>query len=399
MDAVAPGEAIIRAQDPVHLGVYLVERLYPHAVLLVVHLAFHRVQVRQRRKAQDALRDRADPARRNEVPGERGTPTSVGRAGERVVDGRVAGRQIAAAEGRARQAAAVHLAQMIPAALIVSEKEELVANNASADRPAELVVHRGCLRHRKRVARLDILIAVKLEQAAVIVVRAALKGNVGHRAAGIAELGVEVRGGHIDGLDSLGRRNQRGQVAIVDLVLNAFNLEVVKLPALPVDAHAERILGVVELRVRAEGTAHAGHQHQEALVVAVIEHGHFGQLLGVDLAASVGAIGLQQRRGRAADVDGLRDGARGEFKIHAGRGVGWQLDAGTHGLAKALLFGLHAVVAGIQVDEEEVSRLIGLGGALEVRPGLDQSDLYPGHGSAGLIRDRPQNLALQDLRG
>ena len=288
---------------------------------------------------------------------------------------------------------------MIPAALIVGEKEKLVADNAPANRAAELIVDGGRLRHRERVARLNILVTVKLEQAAVIVVRAALESNVRHRAAGITELGVEIRGGHVHRLDGLGRRHQRGQVAVVDLVFNAFNLEVVKLPALPVDAHAERILRVVELRVRAERTAHAGHEYQQALVVAVVEHGHFGQLLGVDLATGVGAIGLQQRSRRAAHVDGLRHRARGKFKIHAGRGVGWQLDAGTHSLAETLLFRLHAVVAWVQVDEEEVSGLIGLGGALEVGAGFDESDLHPGHRSAGLIRDRPQDLALQHLCG
>ena len=155
-------------------------------------------------------------------------------------------------------------------------------------------------------------------------------------------------------------------------------MEVVELAALAVDADAERILGVIELGVRPEGATDAGNEEEKALIVPVLEHGHGLELFGIDLAAGVGAVGLEERGGGGADVNGLRDGSGGEFKVDAGGGIGQQFDAGSQGFTEAGFFGFDAVGARIETDEEEVTGVVGLGGTARVRLGFDDGNFDAG---------------------
>ena len=108
-----------------------------------------------------------------------------------------------------------------------------------------------------------------MKQAAVEVVCTRSESYVCHGTAGISEFRIEVRSTDVDGLDSLRRRHQRSQIAVVNLVLDAFDLEIVELPSLPVNTHGEAVLRVVENGMGAERPSDARHEQKQALVVPV----------------------------------------------------------------------------------------------------------------------------------
>ena len=82
------------------------------------------------------------------------------------------------------------------------------------------------------------------------VVGARLQRDVGDRAAGAAELRVVGAGADVHRLDRLGRRNQRRQQSGAVVVVDAFDLDVVREPRLAVDVGREAVLRVEEVGVR-----------------------------------------------------------------------------------------------------------------------------------------------------
>ena len=81
-------------------------------------------------------------------------------------------------------------------------------------------------------------------------VRPRLHDDRGHRAAGAAELGVEVRRGHVDGVDRLGGGDQDREQAGLVVVVDAVDLHVVRQARLAVELGLLAVLRVEELRVR-----------------------------------------------------------------------------------------------------------------------------------------------------
>ena len=371
MQAVADGQTVVAADDPIDFAIHLVEGLDADAVLGVVDLPFREIEVWGGDEADDPTGDGADAALRDDVVGEGGTPVAGGVAGEGIIDGGAAGRQVARAEGGAGNVPAVHLAEEVAAALIVAEEEEFVTYDTPAESSAELVVSGRRFADGEGVAGLDVFVAVEVEEAAVVVVRTAAEGDVSDGATGVAELGIEVGGGDVDGLDGFGGGDEGGEVAVVDFVFDAFDLEVVELAALAVDTDGERVLRVIEFGMGAERSTDAGHEEEQALVVPGVEHRHGLELFLVDLAAGVGAVGLEEGRGGGADVDGVGDGAGGEFEVDAGGRVRQEFDAGAEGFIEAGLLGFDAIGAWIETDEEEVAGVVGLGNAAGVGLGFD----------------------------
>src|SRR5439155_22871642 len=107
---------------------------------LVVVLPEGRGQVRRREEREEPLRDWADPVGRDDVAREGLAPRAVGVAGGRIVDlgGRLA--EVAAAVVRRRDVVEVDLAEVVARALVVGEEEELVVDDRTAERGAELLV-------------------------------------------------------------------------------------------------------------------------------------------------------------------------------------------------------------------------------------------------------------------
>ena len=399
LEAVADGQTVVAADDPIDFAVHLVEGFDANAVLGVVDLAFGEIQVRGGDKADDPTGDGADATLRDDVAGEGGTTVSGGVTGERVVDGGAAGREIARAEGGSGNITAVDLAEVVAAALVVAEEEEFVANDTPAEGAAELVVGGWRFGDGEGVAGLDVFVAMEVEEAAVEIIRAAAEGDVGDGAAGVTELGIEVGGGDVDGLDGFSGGHEGGQVAVVDFVFDAFDLEVIELAALAVHTDGERILRVVEFGVGAEGAADAGDEEQQALVVPVVEHRHGLELFGIDFAAGVGAVGLEEGCGGGANVDRLGDGTGGELEVDAGGGVREQVDAGAECFTEASLFRFDAIGAGVETDEEEVAGIVGIRGAAGVGLGFHDGNLDSWNDGTGLVGDHTENLALEHLGG
>ena len=87
------------------------------------------------------------------------------------------------------------------------------------------------------------------------------------------------------------------------VVVDAFDLHVVRKTRLPVDVCREAVLRVEELGVRPEGTRGTRHRQQHALEVTVEAEGHLLKVHARNDAPGIRAIGL--KRGALAD-DGNR---------------------------------------------------------------------------------------------
>ena len=125
----------------------------------VVDLAFVGIQIRQRNEPKNPAGDGADAVGRNDGTREHGTPAARPLVtGERIVDVDTASGEVSGAESGAGESAAVHLAEVIPAALVVAEEEEFVADDAAAEGAAELVIDGGGLGDGERVAGLDVFV-------------------------------------------------------------------------------------------------------------------------------------------------------------------------------------------------------------------------------------------------
>ena len=245
--------------------------------------------------ARIALRDRADPIGRDDVVRKRRPARAVGVAGQRIVDLRRGGGEIAVAHRQRGHHAAKDVAGVVNRALVVAEEEQLVAEDRPAEREPAL---RELLRRRQVrevAARIRLLVVPEGEDAALQIVGAGLQRDVGDGSARSAELRVVVAGGDADRLDRLRRRDEHRQQPRPVIVVEPFNLDVVGQPRLPVDLRRQAVLRVEELRVRAERAGRAGHGHEDALEVPVEGQRHLLQLLAFDDAAGIGAVGLQRR--------------------------------------------------------------------------------------------------------
>ncbi len=285
---------------------------------------------------------------------------------------------------------------MVTAALVVAKDEHLVLHDRTTGREAKLVVYGVGLRVGEHLAGLRVLISMKRENAAVELVGSGTQRDVDHGSARVSELGIEVRRGNVNRLNCLCRWHQRGQVAVIDLVLDALDLEVVVLTSLPVDTDGQRVLRVVELRVWPRQSADTRHQRHQPLVVAVEQQRQLLQLPRLDLHARVGPVGLQDR-GRSRDGDRLGHRTRRKFQIDPDRRVRRQADVTANGGVKAVQCDLGLIGARVEIREHVQAALVRLALTGHARVRFSQDHRRPGDDTPGRIRDGPEDLSFQDL--
>ena len=357
-EAEARRQLIALRQLHVELRVERIGGLHARVVDLVVRLPGRRGDVRRRQVRENRLRDRADAIGRDDVVRKRRAAGAVGVARQRIVDLRRRRAEVAEAIRRRRNDGARRPAGVVADVLVVAEEEQLVVLDRPAEREPALQVVAGRRGVREVAGRVRLLVVAEREDAALQRVRAGLERHVGDGAAGAAELRVVRARADVHRLDRLGRRNQRRQQPGAVVVVDPFDLDVVRQPRLAVDVGRQAVLGVEEIRVRALHPQRAGHHDQHPLEVAVEAERHFREVHALDDAARVGPVGLQQRA-LADDGDRLLDGADFELQIDAERRVHRHDDAVTHRFLEAAQFPGDAVGAVLQVREHVVARFVG----------------------------------------
>src|SRR5262249_42732264 len=130
---------------------------------------------------------------------------------------------------------------------------------------------------------------------AVEVIAAGAQGDVSYGSAGSAQFSLIVTGGDTDGGESFDRWNQGSQEAGAMVVVDALDLDIVRVSGLAIDSGAKTVLRVEEFGMESLGAAGARNQVQEALEVAIESERQVLKLFGFDLATDVSAIGLEER--------------------------------------------------------------------------------------------------------
>ena len=238
--AEAQRHLVARGGVVVQLDVEGVRRLLALAARqLVVHLAEGGPgDVRLRDLGEDVLGHGAEAVRGDDVAGERRAARAVGVAGGRVVDLRRGAREVAVPPLGGGDDHAAQLAEVVHRPLVVGEEEELVLDDRAAEGGPELLVLRLGLHRGGRgegVLGLGRLGVREGEDAALELVGARLHDDRGHRPAGAPELGVEVRRGHVDGVDRLGGGDEDGEEAGPVVVVEPVDLDVVRQARLAVE--------------------------------------------------------------------------------------------------------------------------------------------------------------------
>ena len=196
---------------------------------------------------------------------------------------------------------------MIRGAQEIGEEEQLVLLDRPADGAAEVVVVDGGHRGLEEVAGVEIAVLHELVEGAVELVGSRLQDHVSDRAGAASQIHGVVAGGDVHRLNRFERRDQDLQQAGALVVVDAFDLVVIRHARGPVDFGLQRVRGVKELGVLLRWRRRAGHQGQQGLIIAVADQNrqlrHYHR---VDIAAGVGAVRLQLRW-RAGDLDGFGD--------------------------------------------------------------------------------------------
>ena len=155
-----------------------------------------------------------------------------------IVDLRRRRAEVAGPVRRRRNHRARRPAGVVADVLVVAEEEQLVALDRPAEREAALQVVARRRRVREVARRVRLLVVAEHEHAALQRVGARLERDVGDRAAGAAELRVVGAGADVDRLDRFRRRNQRRQQPGAVVVVDPFDLDVVRQARLPVDVRS-----------------------------------------------------------------------------------------------------------------------------------------------------------------
>ena len=119
--------------------------------------------------------------------------------------------------------------------MIITEEENLVLANGSAEGGAELVLVECAARVRKIISRIEIRVAKKLENVAVKSVRPGLGYHIDLAAAKFSVLGVEIIRENAEFGDGIEVRNNRGAHVDVFFDIAAVDDETVGKFALPVN--------------------------------------------------------------------------------------------------------------------------------------------------------------------
>ena len=305
------------------------------------------LDVRQRIEVRKPFRDRVDAAGRNGVVLELHAARAGGDvARQRVVDPlqrsvrveRAA--EIAVANRRARHVEEGE--QLLPAevALVRSEKEQLIAPDRTAERPAERLpldreFRRRCPPEEERRC-IQLLIVEELEQRPSERIRARLGDDADGDAGRHALFSIHAARRDVDRLDRLGRCN-------VDVVVRQADVDVpgavgergVGRAILAVHRHVERPLRRVGLGILEGRRQRARHQDDERLIVPEAIERQIRDLGGPELRVDVRLVRLQQL-GSRLDRDGLAHRANLKRQIDAADLANPDRHGGLHRFAESL---------------------------------------------------------------
>ena len=337
--------------------------------------------LRLRQQRQHVARDVADAIGRDEVAvgepgvgrgsdaravgeGERHAAGAVGGAGQRVIDDRAGGPEVALANrrGRQRQELGCRSGRLrrvgtadtaLHGGFDTGEEEQLVPLDRTAIGAAEdvlVVLHLLLV-----VGQVEVAVAERrgrqvAEQQPLVAIGAALDLHVDGGATGHALIGVEAAGRDVDRLD----RFHAGAVRLeaLDPLIGG---------AHPVDAHdsvlvgravhrdlhrARRVVDAAGLEVI--GLRHPGREHQQALEAAAVDRDVLDRLAG-DLHLHRRRFRLQQLLG--GDGDRLLDRADVQLGVDADHAVGLHDDVLRGEGLEALQRDQHLIGAGEHVGE------------------------------------------------
>ena len=221
-----------------------------------------------------------------------------------------------------------HAPNSLVLSLVIAEEEGAILVDRPAESAAELVFDRirnvnfavRTTSQLEVVTRFEGAVVVEFKEAAVKVVRAGPRGDVDHRPDRAPELCVVVRGRNAELLNRFGGRNLHHQPEQRFVVVHAVDLEVVGRIVLAVDLQKLRALWVVEDADLRIGRDDARHQRHQRLKVAPVQR-QFGDFLGLERLADIGAFCLQYRR-RRADLNRLGDASYFERRVDTQRRAG-----------------------------------------------------------------------------
>ncbi len=353
---------------------------------------------RRRRVKGDVIqRDRVEPARRDEVAGERGA-----RGGGRIVNrhrelGEVAGAHLHRRHGRHEGEALRQLE-----ALVVAEEERLVLLQRTADAAAELILIERRLRPggREEVAGVEPIVPVELETRSVEVVRPGLGDDVDDATRGAADFGGVHVGLDFHLRDRVDRRLDDHGADVALVVVDAVQQLVVLVVHRAVDRDRRRLAAIVGAGAAGERVRHAFvrarhelHQpHEVAPVHRQILHG----LLG-DQRTERRRIGLHERR-LGGDRDVFRNGA--DLQLHVESRAIARRQRHVRGLGReSLKLDLHGVAADRQQAEGIVAGAFGRHDTGLVRADVLDGDGHTGQHGAGAVGHAADDVGRGDLSG
>ncbi len=320
-----------------------------------------RRHVGQRIEIQERASSRADAIGRNAIARERLAGQWIVRCRQRASRDRRAG-EVAGAFGRRRHEARTDRTAILAVPLDVAEEVQLVANDRSADRPAEVVPLQLVLRlvglFQEVVLRVQRVAAARVEGRAREAVRAGGRDDVDLRAPGAAELGTVVVAEDLEFGDRLERRVHEDRPVRSDVVV----VRAVDGPE--VGGHiaaADRQVGAAEqplvLDVEEVRRADARHQRRELQEVAPVQR-QLADLLAGDDARDVAAENAHRRR-RRDHVDGVLDVAGRELEVDRELVGDAEHDAGARGFLEAGKLGFDLVAADRQIGDGVHTRVVG----------------------------------------
>ena len=181
------------------------------------------------------------------------------------------------------------------------------------------------------------------------------------------------------------------------VVVDPFNLDVVRQPRLAVHVGRQAVLRVEEVGVRPLQPERARHGDHEPLKVAVEPERHLLQMHGLDHAARVGAVGLQQRA-LADHRDRFFDGADLHLQVDPHGRVHRDDHAVANRLLEAGQLARHAVGAVFQVREDIEAALVRHGGVGDVRARFGDCDARTRHRKPGFVADVAEQGSFHRLR-
>jgi hypothetical protein len=379
------------AEDPLLLRQFLVDADMPlvavvDAAGLADEVAGRVRGVRQGEVGQDLLRCRMEAVLRDLVAGER-LPYVAGE-GERIVD-RGHAAEIAVAHGCRGHVAARGGGGADTLALVVEEEERAIADDAPAERAAELVIGQRVHPNVKVLPGVEVVVAQELEQRAVEVVRAGLNLQVDHPAGRAAILGRVVAGLKAELADGLGGGDHHGQAEHDGVVVDAVDHPVVLVGRLAVDRDRRSALPGGDGRVAP--AVGAGNQQAELHEMAAVERKLFD--LGLfDQLVDRGGLRVDHRRA-GGHGDGLRHlpGLKGD--VDARRLVDGKLNGVGGVLLEAGHLNAHAIGAHGKRRQHVVAGTVGFHRANGVGGQVDRLDRYIRDDGSGLVADRADNAA------